>query len=68
MNSKQHRDRSAPRASRVSAEGFSRPSSRAPTRRSGTRRAGEREREAEDDQQCRLRPEHSRLTRGYREI
>ncbi len=30
-------------------------------------RAGEREREAEDAQ-CRLRPEHSRLTRGYREI
>ena len=30
-------------------------------------RAGEREREAEDAQ-CRLRPDHSRLTRGYREI
>ena len=30
-------------------------------------RAEERERQAEDAQ-CRLRPEHSRLTRGYREI
>ena len=30
-------------------------------------RREEREREAEDAQ-CRLRPEHSRLTRGYREI
>ena len=30
-------------------------------------RRGERRREAEDAQ-CRLRPEHSRLTRGYREI
>ena len=30
-------------------------------------RAEEREREAEDAQ-CRLRPEHSRLTRGYREV
>ena len=30
-------------------------------------RRTERERAAEDEQ-CRLRPEHSRLTRGYREI
>ena len=67
MNAEQHRDRSTPRA----RPGFGRrllialldgaEDALAESRRE------EREREAEDVQ-CRLRPGHSRLTRGYREI
>ena len=67
MNSERHRNRSTPRAK----PGFGRrlliallegaDEALAESRRE------EREREAEDAQ-CRLRPEYSRLTRGYREI
>ena len=67
MNSEQRRNRSTPRG----RPGFGRrlliallegaDEALADARRE------EREREAEDAQ-CRLRPGHSRLTRGYREI
>ena len=67
MKSEQHRNRSAPR----SRAGFARKLlaallEGADEALSDARRE-ERAREAEDAQ-CRLRPEHSRLTRGYREI
>ena len=65
MNSEQHRDRSAPQRK----PGFGRRFLIAPLTGADealkNARAGEREAE---DAQCRLRPEHSRLTRGYREI
>ena len=67
MHSEQHRNRSTPRG----RPGFGRrllialldgaEDALAESRRE------ERERETEDAQ-CRLRPEYSRLTRGYREI
>ena len=67
MNSEQHRDRSAPR----SGPGFARRLLAALLEGAedalAESRREEREREAEDVQ-CRLRPGHSRLTRGYREI
>ena len=67
MNSEQHRNRSTPRA----GPGFVRRLLLALLEGAedalAEARRDEGEREAEDAQ-CRLRPEHSRLTRGYREI
>ncbi|MCY3810258.1 MAG: hypothetical protein OXH15_00485 [Gammaproteobacteria bacterium] len=67
MNSETHRDRSAPR----SGPGFARKLLTAFLQGADEAlhesRRVERDREGEHEQ-CRLRPEHSRLTRGYREI
>lgn len=67
MNIEQHDDRSAPRT----GPGFARRLLAALLEGADDAlresRREERQREAEDEQ-CRLRPEHSRLTRGYREI
>ena len=67
MNSKQHRNRSAPRSEPGFGRRFLIALLAGADEALRDARAGEREREAEDAQ-CRLRPEHSRLTRGYREI
>ena len=67
MNSEQHRDRSAPRPGPGLGRRFLIALLAGADEALKDARAEEREREAEDAQ-CRLRPEHSRLTRGYREI
>ena len=67
MNSKQHRDRSAPRGTPGLGRRLLGALLEGADEALRDARAREREREAEDAQ-CRLRPEHSRLTRGYREI
>ena len=67
MNSDQHPNRSTPGGS----QGFGRRLLVALLKGAdealAESRRDERQREAEDAQ-CRLRPEYSRLTRGYREI
>lgn len=67
MHSEQHRNRSTPRG----RPGFGRRLLTALLEGAedalAESRRDERAREAEDAQ-CRLRPGHSRLTRGYREI
>ena len=65
MKSEQHRDRSAPRASPGLGRRFL--VALLAGADEALREARACEREAEDAQ-CSLRPEHSRLTRGYREI
>ena len=67
MKSEQHRDRSAPRARPGFGRRFLIALLSGADEALNEARAGEREREAEDAQ-CRLRPDYSRLTRGYREI
>ena len=67
MNSERHRDRSAPR----SVPGFGRRLLAALLEGADEALADARRREREqeaEDVQCRLRPDHSRMTRGYREI
>ena len=67
MNSEQHRNRSAPQRKPGLGRRFLIALLAGADEALRDARAEEREREA-DDAQCRLRPEHSRLTRGYREI
>ena len=67
MNSKQHRNRSTPRAKPGFGKRLLIALLEGADEALNDARAAEREREAEDAQ-CRLRPEYSRLTRGYREI
>ena len=67
MNIEQHRNRSAPRPRPGLGRRFLIALLAGADEALNDARTEEREREAEDDQ-CRLRPEHSRMTRGYREI
>ena len=67
MNSEQHRNRSTPRARPGFGRRFLAALLEGADEALAESRREERAREAEDEQ-CRLRPEYSRLTRGYREI
>ena len=67
MNSEQHRNRSTPRARPGFGRRFLAALLEGAEEALAESRREERAREAEDAQ-CRLRPEYSRLTRGYREI
>ena len=67
MNIEQHDDRSAPRGRPSFGRRLLAALLEGADEALRQSRRDEREREAEDAQ-CRLRPEHSRLTRGYREI
>ncbi len=67
MNSEQHRNPSTPRSKPGFGRRFLAALLEGADEALAESRRGERTREAEDAQ-CRLRPEYSRLTRGYREI
>lgn len=67
MHSEQHRKRSAPGGRPGFGRRFLAALLAGADEALKDARSEEREREAEDAQ-CRLRPEHSRLTRGYRQI
>ncbi len=67
MNSEQHRNRSTPRGKPGFGRRFLAALLEGADEALAESRREERAREAEDTQ-CRLRPDYSRLTRGYREI
>ncbi len=67
MNSEQHRNRSTPSARPGLGRRLLLAFLEGADEALAESRRDERAREAEDAQ-CRLRPEYSRLTRGYREI
>ena len=67
MNSEQHRNRSTPSTGPGLGRRFLAALLEGAGEALAESRRDERAREAEDAQ-CRLRPEYSRLTRGYREI